>query len=120
MSRRRAWVKPGADSWTAIQFPLPIEPSSWRRPNRADRLNARISPNHLNILLALTENTHFPGNARLAEPINTQPDQIGLIVSTHADFFASVRFPDLLEVGLRVNRLSKHPPRPDGKYPLPR
>ncbi|KAJ5558463.1 Thioesterase superfamily [Penicillium sp. DV-2018c] len=34
-------------------------------------------------------------------------DMIGLIVSTHADFFASVRFPDLLEVGLRVNRLSK-------------
>ncbi|KAJ5295615.1 hypothetical protein N7508_010436 [Penicillium antarcticum] len=34
-------------------------------------------------------------------------DQIGLIVSTQADFFASVRFPDLLEVGLRVNKLSK-------------
>ncbi|KAJ5990413.1 hypothetical protein N7499_010928 [Penicillium canescens] len=34
-------------------------------------------------------------------------DQIGLIVSTQADFFASVRFPDQLEVGLRVNKLSK-------------
>lgn len=33
-------------------------------------------------------------------------DHIGLIVSTHADFFASVRFPDTLEVGLRVVKLS--------------
>lgn len=32
-------------------------------------------------------------------------DQIGLIVSTHVDFFASVRFPDTLEVGLRVVKL---------------
>lgn len=32
-------------------------------------------------------------------------DQIGLIVSTHADFFASVAFPDILEVGLRVAKL---------------
>lgn len=32
-------------------------------------------------------------------------DQIGLIVSTHADFFASVAFPDTLEIGLRVAKL---------------
>jgi acyl-CoA thioester hydrolase len=32
-------------------------------------------------------------------------DQIGLIVSTHCDFFASVAFPDILEVGLRVAKL---------------
>lgn len=32
-------------------------------------------------------------------------DQIGLIVSTHCDFFASVAFPDVLEVGLRVAKL---------------
>ncbi|KAJ5166001.1 hypothetical protein N7492_006297 [Penicillium capsulatum] len=32
-------------------------------------------------------------------------DQIGLIVSSHADFFASVAFPDTLEVGLRVAKL---------------
>ncbi|KAJ5760658.1 hypothetical protein N7520_007814 [Penicillium odoratum] len=32
-------------------------------------------------------------------------EQIGLIVSTHADFFASVAFPDILEVGLRVAKL---------------
>lgn len=32
-------------------------------------------------------------------------DQIGLIVSTHCDFFASVAFPDTLEVGLRVAKL---------------
>ncbi|KAJ5371172.1 uncharacterized protein N7496_007264 [Penicillium cataractarum] len=32
-------------------------------------------------------------------------DQIGLIVSTHCDFFASVAFPDVLDVGLRVAKL---------------
>jgi acyl-CoA thioester hydrolase len=50
-----------------------------------------------------------PQPANLSSPSNIAAgaDQIGLIVSTHADFFASVRFPDLLEVGLRVNRLSK-------------
>lgn len=32
-------------------------------------------------------------------------EQIGLIVSTHCDFFASVKFPDVLEVGLRVAKL---------------
>lgn len=47
--------------------------------------------------------SNFPSPSNLA----AGADQIGLIVSTHADFFASVRFPDLLEVGLRVNRLSK-------------
>lgn len=36
-------------------------------------------------------------------PVSTQ--QIGLIVSTHCDFFASVAFPDVLEVGLRVAKL---------------
>lgn len=54
--------------------------------------------------------TPSPANsqpANLASPSNLAvADQIGLIVSTQADFFASVRFPDLLEVGLRVNRLS--------------
>ncbi|CAI7633989.1 unnamed protein product [Penicillium bialowiezense] len=50
-----------------------------------------------------------PQPANVASPSNIPAgaDQIGLIVSTHADFFASVRFPDLLEVGLRVNKLSK-------------
>lgn len=37
--------------------------------------------------------------------LNVGADQIGLIVSSHADFFASVAFPDLLEVGLRVAKL---------------
>lgn len=32
-------------------------------------------------------------------------EQIGLIVSTHCDFFASVAFPDVLDVGLRVAKL---------------
>lgn len=37
--------------------------------------------------------------------LNISDDQIGLIVSTHCDFFASVAFPDILEVGLRVAKL---------------
>lgn len=46
--------------------------------------------------------------ANMPSPANIAGvDMIGLIVATHADFFASVRFPDVLEVGLRVNRLSK-------------
>lgn len=32
-------------------------------------------------------------------------EQIGLIVSTHCDFFAPVAFPDVLDVGLRVAKL---------------
>lgn len=36
-------------------------------------------------------------------PVSTE--QIGLIVSTHCDFFASVAFPDVLDVGLRVAKL---------------
>jgi acyl-CoA thioester hydrolase len=52
--------------------------------------------------------TPAPGQSSSGSPANlVGADMIGLIVSTHADFFASVRFPDLLEVGLRVNRLSK-------------
>lgn len=45
--------------------------------------------------------TQDSGNGNLA--VGT--DQIGLIVSTHSDFFASVQFPDTLEVGLRVVKL---------------
>ncbi|KAF3385449.1 hypothetical protein F1880_002919 [Penicillium rolfsii] len=40
-----------------------------------------------------------------ASTLNIGDDQIGLIVSTHCDFFASVAFPDILEVGLRVAKL---------------
>ncbi|KAJ5423454.1 hypothetical protein N7491_008670 [Penicillium cf. griseofulvum] len=55
----------------------------------------------------------FSVNNPTPAPTHGQPSNFPLaveprlIVSTHADFFASVRFPDLLEVGLRVNRLSK-------------
>ncbi|KAJ5585060.1 uncharacterized protein N7459_004860 [Penicillium hispanicum] len=37
--------------------------------------------------------------------LNASTEQIGLIVSTHADYFGSVAFPDVLEVGLRVAKL---------------
>ncbi|OQE27835.1 hypothetical protein PENSTE_c004G09194 [Penicillium steckii] len=40
-----------------------------------------------------------------ASNLTGSTDQIGLIVSTHCDFFASVAFPDTLEVGLRVAKL---------------
>lgn len=36
-----------------------------------------------------------------------KPSQIGLVVSSYCDFFASVSFPDLLELGLRVTKLGK-------------
>ncbi|KAJ5121574.1 Thioesterase superfamily [Penicillium bovifimosum] len=52
-------------------------------------------------------NNPTPGHSSSTSSGKVGADMIGLIVSTHADFFASVRFPDLLEVGLRVNRLSK-------------
>ncbi|KAJ5239278.1 hypothetical protein N7468_003897 [Penicillium chermesinum] len=39
------------------------------------------------------------------QPSSAGTDQIGLIVSTSTDFFASVAFPDILEVGLRVAKL---------------
>ncbi|EFW19680.1 hypothetical protein D8B26_007876 [Coccidioides posadasii str. Silveira] len=36
-----------------------------------------------------------------------RPPQIGLVVSSFCDFFASVSFPDVLELGLRVTKLGK-------------
>ncbi|RAH87703.1 hypothetical protein BO86DRAFT_405666 [Aspergillus japonicus CBS 114.51] len=33
--------------------------------------------------------------------------QIGLIIASHCDYFASVSFPDTLELGLRVNQLGR-------------
>ncbi|KAF7716175.1 Thioesterase family protein [Penicillium ucsense] len=56
-------------------------------------------------------NSNSPGkpSSQKQEPeasmLDAGDDQIGLIVSTHCDFFASVAFPDRLEVGLRVARL---------------
>ncbi|KAJ5677893.1 uncharacterized protein N7477_003526 [Penicillium maclennaniae] len=48
-------------------------------------------------------------NSYLIEHCGMDPfigtDQIGLIVNTSCDFFASVAFPDILEVGLRVAKL---------------
>ncbi|KAJ5257042.1 hypothetical protein N7478_013146 [Penicillium angulare] len=40
-----------------------------------------------------------------ASSLSVGADKIGLIVSSHADFFASVAYPDILEVGLRVAKL---------------
>ncbi|KAJ5098120.1 hypothetical protein N7532_005121 [Penicillium argentinense] len=48
---------------------------------------------------------HCGMNPFTASNISGGTDQIGLIVSTHCDFFASVAFPDTLEVGLRVAKL---------------
>lgn len=48
-------------------------------------------------------NNPTPKGSGEGQPSDTQ--QIGLIVSTHCDFFASVAFPDVLEVGLRVAKL---------------
>ncbi|KAJ5499091.1 Thioesterase superfamily [Penicillium expansum] len=62
---------------------------------------------HLFDTIANTANSRPTLQLPLPSNLAAGADQIGLIVSTHADFFASVRFPDLLEVGLRVNRLSK-------------
>ncbi|KAJ5894643.1 hypothetical protein N7495_006334 [Penicillium taxi] len=39
------------------------------------------------------------------KPSASATKQIGLLVSAHADFFASVAFPDILDVGLRVAKL---------------
>lgn len=36
---------------------------------------------------------------------NTGHNQIGLVVSSYCDYFASVSFPDVLELGLRVVKL---------------
>ncbi|PYH85968.1 hypothetical protein BO82DRAFT_350754 [Aspergillus uvarum CBS 121591] len=40
-------------------------------------------------------------------PSPTATPQIGLIISSHCDYFASVSFPDTLELGLRVNKLGR-------------
>ncbi|KAK2871664.1 hypothetical protein FQN49_002953 [Arthroderma sp. PD_2] len=37
----------------------------------------------------------------------TESSQIGLVVSSYCDYFASVAFPDVLDLGLRVVKLGK-------------
>ena len=49
-------------------------------------------------------------NAYLMEHCGRSPsksDQIGLVVSSHCDFFGSVGFPSIVDLGLRVNNLGK-------------
>lgn len=52
-------------------------------------------------------NNPSPQSSSSGQPSNLDvgTEQIGLIVSTHADYFGSVAFPDVLEVGLRVAKL---------------
>ncbi|OOF91690.1 hypothetical protein ASPCADRAFT_134233 [Aspergillus carbonarius ITEM 5010] len=35
----------------------------------------------------------------------TKPSQVGIMVSSYCDYFASVSFPDILDLGLRVTKL---------------
>ena len=49
-------------------------------------------------------------NAYLIEYCGRKPsssNQIGLVVSSHCDFFGSVAFPSIVDLGLRVNKLGK-------------
>ena len=49
-------------------------------------------------------------NAYLIEHCGRDPpssDQIGLVVHSHCDFFGSVGFPAVVDLGLRVNKLGK-------------
>ena len=49
-------------------------------------------------------------NAYLIKHCELQPPtstQIGLVVHTHCDYFGSVGFPSLVDLGLRVNKLGK-------------
>ena len=49
-------------------------------------------------------------NAYLIEHCSLQPptsSQIGLVVHSHCDYFGSVAFPMVLDLGLRVNKLGK-------------
>lgn len=50
-------------------------------------------------------NNPAPKDPDQASKLAGSTEQIGLIVSTHCDFFASVAFPDVLDVGLRVAKL---------------
>ncbi|KAA6408473.1 MAG: Thioesterase thiol ester dehydrase-isomerase [Lasallia pustulata] len=49
-------------------------------------------------------------NAYLIEQCGLQPPssrQIGLVVHTHCDYFGSVGFPSVVDLGLRVNKLGQ-------------
>ena len=49
-------------------------------------------------------------NAYLIEHCGRDPpksDEIGLVVHSHCDFFGSVKFPGIADLGLRVNKLGK-------------
>ncbi|PGH04406.1 hypothetical protein AJ80_08517 [Polytolypa hystricis UAMH7299] len=45
-----------------------------------------------------------PSSSSAASP-SPSPSQIGLVVSSYCDYFASVSFPDVLDLGLRVVKL---------------
>ena len=49
-------------------------------------------------------------NAYLIEHCGLHPptsDQVGLVVHSHCDFFGSVAYPAVVDLGLRVNKLGK-------------
>ena len=49
-------------------------------------------------------------NAYLIERCGRKPptsESIGLVVSSHCDFFGSVAFPSIVDLGLRINKLGK-------------
>ncbi|KLJ13386.1 acyl-CoA thioester hydrolase [Blastomyces silverae] len=46
-----------------------------------------------------------PSSSTSSSTPPTRPSQIGLVVSSYCDYFASVSFPDVLDLGLRVVKL---------------
>ncbi|RAH49851.1 acyl-CoA thioesterase [Aspergillus brunneoviolaceus CBS 621.78] len=54
-----------------------------------------------------TQTTTQPPQTSTSTPTPPQTPQIGLIISSNCDYFASVSFPDTLELGLRVNHLGR-------------
>ncbi|OJD27073.1 hypothetical protein ACJ73_01534 [Blastomyces percursus] len=46
-----------------------------------------------------------PSSSTSSSTLPARPSQIGLVVSSYCDYFASVSFPDVLDLGLRVVKL---------------
>ncbi|PYI34042.1 hypothetical protein BP00DRAFT_423614 [Aspergillus indologenus CBS 114.80] len=80
-----------------------MNPFSANNPTEKDR-TFTLQPGSQTTGSQTTESQTTP---QPTPPSPPPTSQIGLIIASHCDYFASVSFPDTLELGLRVNQLGR-------------
>jgi acyl-CoA thioester hydrolase len=82
-------------------FFLPYR-TRWSDNDQYGHLNNSI----YNFLVDSVVNSYLISHCGLKPTDNTSP-QIGLVVNSHCSYFESLAFPEVVELGLRVNKLGK-------------